>query len=169
MYPSTTTLTNEFWIAANPPFAMADAPNTDVPISAPPAMSKTVVIFVFSPNPIPKETKNKIIVDAPNIIPLWAALIGKKPCLLPCATAASAMYVSNNIIATIASISEILFLLIFVCKYMLVHDSIINERLYNICLIMCFSLTLFYSRFFRSRFWHQMTYGSLKILNYLHY
>jgi hypothetical protein len=111
---------------------MADAANIDVPIIAPPAMSKTVVIFAFSPNPIPKETKNKTIVDAPNIIPLWAALIGKKPCLLPCATAASAMYVSNNIIATMASISEILFLLFFVCKYILVHDSIISERLYNI-------------------------------------
>ena len=111
---------------------MADAANIDVPIIAPPAMSKTVVIFAFSPNPIPKETKNKTIVDAPNIIPLWAALIGKKPCLLPCATAASAMYVSNNIIATMASISEILFLLFFVCKYMVVHDSIISERLYNI-------------------------------------
>ena len=55
----------------SPPFAMADAPNTEVPMSAPPAMSKMVVIFVFSPNPIPKDTKNKIIVDPPNIIPLW--------------------------------------------------------------------------------------------------
>ena len=120
-------------LLASPPFAMADAPNTEVPMSAPPAMSKMVVIFVFSPNPIPKDTKNKIIVDPPNIIPLWAALIGKKPCLLPCATAASAMYVSNNTIATIASISEILFLLIFVCKYILVYDNIINGRLYNLC------------------------------------
>ena len=119
-------------LSASPPFAMADAPNTEVPMSAPPAMSKMVVIFVFSPNPIPNDTKNKIIVDSTKYHSSLA-LIGKKPCLLPCVTGASAMYVSNNTIATIASISEILFLLIFVCKYILVYDNIINGRLYNLC------------------------------------
>ena len=63
-----TTTKKELWIAVNPPLAIATAPNTDVPIIAPPAISKMVVIFDFSLIPIPKERKNKIIDDAPNII-----------------------------------------------------------------------------------------------------
>ncbi len=96
----------ELGIDDNPPLAIADAPNTDVPMTAPPAIRKMVVIIDFSFIPMPKEVKNKIIDVAPNIIPRSAALIGRKPCF-PCPTAASAIYTSTNAIATIASTSEI--------------------------------------------------------------
>ena len=55
-------------MAVSPPLAIATAPKTDVPVTAPPAISKMVVTFDFSLIPIPEERKNKIIGDEPNII-----------------------------------------------------------------------------------------------------
>ena len=115
------TAKNELWIPDKPPFAITDAPNTDVPINAPPTMSKIVVILAFSLNPIPNERKNKIIDDAPNIMPLWAAVIGRNPCL-PCPIAASAMYNNNKAIAAIATDSEIFLFPIFSWRYICVNQ-----------------------------------------------
>ena len=70
---------NDLWIPANPPLAITEAASTEPPIKAPPVISKTVVNFDFSLKPIAKDRKNKIIEDVPNIIPRWAALIGRKP------------------------------------------------------------------------------------------
>ena len=70
---------NDLWIPVNPPLAIIEAASTELPINAPPVISKTVVNFDLSLNPIAKDRKNKIIEDVPNIIPRWAAFIGRKP------------------------------------------------------------------------------------------
>ena len=71
IYPKITIVTNELLIPVNnPPFAIIDVPSTDVPISAPPIISKIVDTLAFSLNAIPNDTKNKIIDDAPKVIPL---------------------------------------------------------------------------------------------------
>ena len=114
---------NEFCVPVKPPLAMIEAASTEVPINAPPIISKTVVNFDFSPNPIAKERINMTIEDVPNIIPLCAAVIGKKPPVLPCATAASAIYVSNNTIAIIANASDARFFRDFVWTYIIYNKT----------------------------------------------
>lgn len=104
---------NEPETDASPPSTITEAPNTDVPVMAPPDIIKIVVIFDFTLNPIPSDAKNNAIEDAPNIMPLAAALKGKNP-VLPCPTAASAIYVNNRIIATMEVTSATFCLLLFV-------------------------------------------------------
>ena len=81
-----TTPTNEPEIVLSPPLDIADAPSTDVPINAPPAISKMVKVDDFSLKPIPKDAKNSIIDEVPKIIPLSFSVIGKK-LVSPCPTA----------------------------------------------------------------------------------
>ncbi len=91
-----------------------DEINTDVPINAPPTINKIVNILDFILKPTPYDIKNSNIEKPPNIIPRSFAVSGKKPCpLFNLAIPASAIYTTNKINATITSISDIIFLIVY--------------------------------------------------------
>ncbi len=83
--------------AAKPP-AYRILPRTDVPRRAPQVIKSALVNFGFSP-PLNKAVINaakKIAIEVvPSIIPRCAPSSGRNPCL-PCATIASAMYMSKR-------------------------------------------------------------------------
>jgi hypothetical protein len=66
---------------------------------------------------MPKARKNKIIDDIPKLdIPngILSILTGKNPCLIVRSIDPSAIWISNKVIAAIASISDIWCLRVFV-------------------------------------------------------
>jgi hypothetical protein len=103
---------------------MADFPKTVQAISAPPAISRAVVSVVvfFSLIPIPKAVKNKSIDDMPNVempnveMPngFLSIVIGKNPWVVVSAMYASAIWISNRVMATIANKVDIWCLLFFI-------------------------------------------------------
>ena len=95
-----------------PPLSITDTPNAVVPISAPPNIRRAVVTLdsFFPRMSIPTARKNRIIDEIPKLdIPngLLSILIGKNPCLIIRSIDPSAIWISNKVIAVIASISEI--------------------------------------------------------------
>jgi hypothetical protein len=108
-YPIILTVKN---VATHPPLSITDTHKAVVPISAPPTIRRVVVTFdvFFSRISIPKARKNKIIDDIPKLdIPkgLLSILTGKNPCLIVRSIDPFAIWISNKVIAPMASISDI--------------------------------------------------------------